>query len=220
MKNFFSIVLVLLLNTLYSQSSETSFQMRTTNSDGEYLKYSEISGTPYLDKNFVVGKAACCSETMPMRYDIYANQIEYKKDDKVYILLKEEPYSKIFFKDSGTTFVLADIDKNGTPIYLVLLNEGKEASLLKKLGVKIETSKGGGNGLSGRKGESSSFVLTAPVYYLKIKDNYHPIKSLKDISDLFPQKTESNSSYLKANKVKFNREESLIKFISFLNGNL
>lgn len=219
MRSYFVFILILSSGIFYSQNTETSFQMTTSKTDGEFLKYSEITGTPYLNKEFAPGKAACCNETMPMRYDLYADQIEYSKEGKIYILLKQEPYSRILFKDSGTTLILADADQNGTPVYLVLLNEGKEVSLLKKLSAKIETSQSNGNGLSGRRSETSSFALNAPSYYLKVNNAYHPIKSTKDVSDLFPGKEDAIKAYLKANKVKFNKEESLIKFVGFLNGN-
>lgn len=226
MKKTISLILLISINFYYSQSVHEgiNYQLSTTGSRGEFLKYSEIQGSPYLTKDFVVAKAACCKEVLPMRYDTYADQIEYQKDGTVYILAKQEPYTKIIFKDSNTTLALESVDKNSDLRYLILLVDGKN-SLLKKVGSKIEkasemiTLNKNPSAFSAKdNSKSSTFKATEPVYYLKTaKGNISEIKDKGDVLALYPDKTNELNTFFKSNKVKFNKEESLIKLVTFIN---
>lgn len=216
MKNLTTILLCALSSiSVYSQ--ETSYQMTTTSTKEEFLKYSEINGSPYLDADFKLAKATCCNETLPMRYNTYADEIEYKKDGMVYILQKGLPYSKIQFSDSKQTIVLETV--NNTPEYFILSADGKN-QLLKKVSSKIQkplqTTKKPASFVE--KDDKSSFIKNDPVYYIKTEKNlYKAIKSKKDVLDLYPDKVNELDKFFDINRIKFNKEESLVKLVSFLN---
>ncbi|MCD0480763.1 hypothetical protein LPB90_20155 [Chryseobacterium sp. LC2016-29] len=226
MKKYTSLLFLGITNFLFAQqilaftkNKEFVYHTNITATTDSYMSYSEISGSPYLNKDFVNGHADCCKEHIPMRYDTYADQIEYKKGGKIYILLKEAPYSKIFLADINTTLVLEDINKNNKPHYFVLLTEGK-ISLLKQISSKIESSINNTQKFSSSQ-KTTSFHQTEPKYYLKSQiDNgstYLNVKSLKDIINIYPDKNNDIKSYIKYNKTKFTNEESLVKLIDFIN---
>ncbi len=203
-------------------AQELAYQFRSKDSNNEELKYSEIKGSPYLDKNFVKAKATCCNETLPMRYDIYADQIEYQKDGIVYVLLKQSPYFKIEFQNN-TTLVLDEIPGTSGLQYSVLLVDGKN-SLLKKLGYKIETSSGdmptlnkNPGAFSANSDKSSNFKAVTPIFYLKTDKGIIELKSKKDLYDLYPNSTSELDKFFDSNKIKFNKEDGLIKLVNFLN---
>jgi hypothetical protein len=224
MKKTISLIILITINFYYSQSVHEgiNYQLSTTGTGGEFLKYSEIQGSPYLTKDFVVAKAACCKEVLPMRYDTYADQIEYSKDGAVYILTKQEPYTKIIFKDSNTTLLLENVNKSSEPKYFVLLADGKN-SLLKKVGSVIEknsttTPLNRNPAAYSVKDNKASFKTINPVYYLKTdKGIISEIKDKGDVLAVYPDKTNELNTYFKSNKVKFNKEDSLIKLVIFIN---
>lgn len=215
MKNITTAFLVFLMSFCYSQQ-EVSYQMNTSATKGEALKYSDIKGTPYLNVNFSPAKAACCNEVMPMRYDTYMDEIEYTKDNTVYTLLKESPYTRIEFTSPKVILSLENIDHK--PGYYIVLADGKN-SLLKKIATKIEAPSGNKNPVSfAGKDTNSSFRREEPAYYVKTeKGTYRLIKNKKDILNLYPDKTAELNSFFDSNKIKFNKEDSLIKVVDFLN---
>jgi hypothetical protein len=215
MKNITTAFLIFLISFCYAQQ-EVSYQMNTTATKEETLKYSEIKGSPYLNDSFSPAKATCCNEIMPMRYDTYTDEIEYKKEGTVYTLLKESPYTKIEFTSPKVVLTLEDIDHK--PGYFILLADGKN-SLLKKITTKIESPSGNKNPVSfASKDTNSNFRRDEPIYYVKTeKGTYKLLKNKKDILDLYPDKTTELNSFFDSNKIKFNKEESLIKLVNFLN---
>lgn len=223
-KTIFLILLIITINLSYSQSVHEgiNYQLSTTGTKGEFLKYSEIQGSPYLNKDFAFAKAVCCKEVLPMRYDTYADQIEYQKGGTVYILSKQEPYTKIIFKDSNTTLTLENVDKNGDLKYFVILVDGKN-SLLKKVSSVIEKSSDTSPlnrnpvGYSAKDSKNAAFRVINPVYYLKTSTGINEIKDRGDILDIFPNKVNELNAFFKSNKIKFNKDESLIKLVTFIN---
>jgi RecG-like helicase len=220
MKNY-CFFLLLLANLAYAQpmmaftkNKEVSFQFTKSATSDENLKYSEIQGTPYFPNNFILGKAMCCNETVPMRYDMYSDQIEYNKDGTTFILEKKEPYTKIIFNDSKTTLVLENI--NNTPHYFILLADGNN-SLLKKASVKIQSAMKSSTALVNNE-HPAYFQSNAPVYYIKTPNKEcQLIKNTNDILEIFPEKKDEIKTFLKSNKIKFSKEEDLISVINFVN---
>lgn len=199
----------------FTRNKETSLQFTKTASADEFLNYSEVNGTPYYNQEFSIAKAACCSEKTPMRYDEYADQIEYQKDGTVYILEKGQPYSKIEFLDSKLTLVLGTFDDK--PEYFIELADGKN-SLLKKVSKKIETVAGKKVIFEKKPTTSTVFKENLPKYFIKTdKDVYQLIRSKSDILDLYPEKSTELRAFINSNKIKFSKEEDLVKVVNFIN---
>jgi len=218
MKNISIILLLFSISFCYSQ--RPGIALETTDHTGtkeEVLNYDAIGGTPFLNNNFIPAKAVCCNETAPMRYDMYADEIQYKKGDVIFTLLKEEPYSKIVFTNPNTTIVLADVDKNNHPSYYIALVDGKN-SLLKKVIITIQSDSDTKKTGFGKKDQSSSFKENQTLYYIKTEKNtYRLLKNKKDILDLYPEKSRELNNFFDSNSIRFNKDESLIKLVNFIN---
>lgn len=186
-----------------------------TGSKGEALNYESIQGSPFLYKDFASAKALCCNEIAPMRYDSYSDEVQYKKDNVVYILLKENPYNRIEFLDSKTILVLESVDNESK--YFIEVVSGKNL-LLKKISTKIVANSDPKKTGFGKKDETATFVENEPSFYLKSANGkIKLIKSKKDVLDLYPEKNKELNDFLTVTKIKFNKEESLAKVVNFLN---
>ena len=62
-------------------------------SSGKTLNYDDIPGTTYPDKDFMKAKiSGTTDEQVPIRYNSYNDEIEFKKEDKVLALPKKTEY--------------------------------------------------------------------------------------------------------------------------------
>src|SRR5436190_353380 len=67
-----------------------------------------VEGTAYLNENFEAGDVQTGQgnfKTVPMRYDIFHDQIEFKQNDNVYILDPDPNIVKITLSDHGVMVV-------------------------------------------------------------------------------------------------------------------
>ncbi len=75
---------------------------------------------------------------------------------------------------------------------------------------------------------SNSFSEDKPAYFLNIDPFYYiktekgfikEPKGPKDVISQIPEKADQLTSFFKSNKIRFNKEEDLIKLTNFLNQN-
>lgn len=93
-------------------------------SDGKTLKYEDIKGTPYANNSFRIAKLSENYEEIPVRYNSYKDEIEFKKGEDIQVLPKQKEYSRISIKSPVETIVFLDTndDLKG---YFVELVSGK-----------------------------------------------------------------------------------------------
>ncbi|MBK1894404.1 hypothetical protein [Chryseobacterium paridis] len=198
-------------NTLGSQA--VFYNLR---SGGKVLSYDDILGSPYPNKNFSNAKISGVLEQTLVRYNSYNDEIEFKKEDNVLALPKRPEYSKIEINSPKATLVLLDTadDLSG---YFFELVSGK-ISLYKKVKTKFTDIIPAPNGYASDK--PATFKTLDPIYYIKTEKSFiKKPKNQKDITEQFPDKNESLASFFKSNKIKFDKEEDLIKLVNFLNQN-
>ena len=96
----------------------------------------KVVGTPYLSEDFVIGDVYDNKGKyagVPMRYNIYEDQIEFKQNGQLYIL---DPQPKIKKVDlDHRTFVVSQYEYRGKtrPGYFFLLDSGKVILMSKKV---------------------------------------------------------------------------------------
>lgn len=185
-------------------------------SENKPMKYEDISGSPYIDKNFYDAKVADNYEKISVRYNSYKDEVEFQKNGSPLILPKESQFSRIEISSPKQTLVLLDTgdDLSG---YFFELASGKNA-LYKKIKTKfIDAAPAANSYASGR---PASFKLQQPVYYIKTEKGFiKKPKNQKDIIEQFSDKKDTLNAFFKSNKIKFDKEEDLIKLINFLNQN-
>jgi hypothetical protein len=91
------------------------------------MQYKDIDGTPYLSESFSQGilymKAEIALEG-EFRFDIYANQIEFRKDEHTYTIGQPDSIERLVMGDMTLmyqTYIDEGVEKSG---YFILLAEG------------------------------------------------------------------------------------------------
>ncbi len=210
---------------VYSQANTISTNMAGGTRDifyniksegaGRMLNYDEITGSPYLDKNFSVAKLADNYEKAPVRYSTLKDEIEFQKDGKTMVLPNEDQFSRVEIISPKTVLVRLDTgdDLKG---YFFELVQGKY-SLYKKIKTKFIDVVPATNSYATDR--PASFKTLDPVYYIKIgeKEYIKKPKNQKEIIAQIPDKKAAIEEFVKSNKIKFNKEEDLIRLVDFLN---
>ncbi|MFZ4930773.1 hypothetical protein [Chryseobacterium sp. Mn2064] len=184
---------------------------------GKTLKYEDIPGaSPYLNKEFANAKVAANYEQVPVRYNSYSDEIEFKKNNEVQVLPKTSDFSRIEIASPKQTIVLLETsdDLNG---YFIELVNGKN-SLYKKVKTKFTDVVPAANSYASER--PANFRTLDPVYYIKTDKGFiKKPRNQKEIIEQFPDKKDNLTAFFKSNKIKFDKDEDLIKLVTFLNQN-
>lgn len=177
------------------------------------LPYEDIKGSPYYKKDFETAKIVKDYNTL-VRYNIYTDEVEFQKDGQTFILPKEEKLSYIYFLASKENLKFLNTNDQLSGYFFELVS-GK-FMLYKKLKIIFIDLVKASSGY--KEDEPASFQILDPKYYIKTERGY--IKNPKnptDVIEQIPEKKEELNSFFKSNKIKFNKEEDLIKLVNFLN---
>ncbi|AZA81742.1 hypothetical protein C1637_03965 [Chryseobacterium lactis] len=198
-------------------SSNQGIYYTLQSASGKTLSYDDILGTPYPDKNFVKSKISGTSDQQTLvRYNSYNDEIEFKKDDKVLALPKSQEYGRIEIASPKQTLVLLDTSDELSGYFYELAN-GKN-TLYKKVKTRFIDFVPAPNGYASDK--PATFKTLDPVYYIKTEKGFiKKPKNQKEIIEQFSDKKEPLTTFFKSNKIKFDKDEDLIKLVTFLNQN-
>ncbi|WP_276965365.1 hypothetical protein [Chryseobacterium sp.] len=184
---------------------------------GKTFKYDEIAGdSPYIGKEFSDAKIAVNYEQLPIRYNSYTDEIEFKKNGNVQKKKKTTDFSRIEVLSPRQVIVLLDTSDNLNGYFFELIN-GKN-NLYKKIKTKFTDVVPAANSYASER--PANFRTLPPVYYIKTQNGFiKKPKNQKDIINQFPDKKDSLTTFFKSNKIKFDKDEDLIKLVTFLNEN-
>lgn len=226
MKSIFS-SLVILFATSYMQAQQVSVAemarmarfdkvIDELNNGPKKLNYSEVSGSPYYYKNFVAAKLVSKETIIPIRYNTLNDIVEFLNFQDVYELPKNQDFGSFIFETTKEKLVLIDTFDQYSG-YFFEINSGKN-KLLKKIITVFKPEVPAPNTLIS--GTPPKFETLAPLYFIKTQ-NDQIIKiprTTKEFLDQYPENREKINDFIKSNKIKLNREDDLIKLVSFLNG--
>ncbi|AKH96013.1 hypothetical protein CMU89_13175 [Elizabethkingia anophelis] len=169
------------------------------NSSGE-----NVSGTPYLTNDYIVTKISSLDSSISARYNIYKDEVEFKKNNNIYLVPKTDSYSKISFSN-GTNLTL--INNN---YYIINFQQGKNMILKKE---KIKYNPAIEAKSSYQEAKPASYVKTNPQFFINTDSG--PIEITKDnLIKSFPNK--DIKSFLNKNKLNLKNENELIKLGQFI----
>ena len=189
------------------------FGVKSENS-GRALKYDEVIGSPYYTTEFHSAKVAENFDKVPVRYNSYKDEIEFQKEGKPLVLPKEDVYSRVEISSPKSTLVLVKTNDDLDGYFFELVN-GKN-KLYKKVKTKFNDAIPAANSYASDK--AAFFKNLDPVYYIQTEHGFiKKPKKLKEILEFFPAKKEAIETYAKSNDIKFNKEENLVKLVTFLN---
>ncbi|AZA72824.1 hypothetical protein [Chryseobacterium indoltheticum] len=217
-KIIFSCLVLIFTNTFAqgtvgTPTTEGFLEKVFINGLGTSYKYEEISGSAYINKNFQTSIIAKDYAPIEARYNTYADQIEFQQNNNIYILPKEDKFSRIKFSKSNEILVLLTInEKLG---YFFELYKADSRSLLKKVSTKVNVPEKSKNSYASD--DTSPSFVTTNTYFIGIGENFFEVPNKrKRIYDLFPEKKKELESKVKLNNIDINSDAGLIKLLTFL----
>lgn len=205
---------MLMGKTDIAEGSAFSNRIRSENSGGT-LTYDDIVGSPYLNKMFADAKIAENYEKVSVRYNSYADQVEFERDGQTLVLPKESKFSRIEILSPKQTIVLLETNDEFSG-YFFEVAAGPKYSLYKKLKTKFVDAVPANSSYTSDK--PANFKLLDPVYYIKTDKGFiKKPRNQKDLISQLPELKDSLTEFFKSNKIKFDKEEDLVKLVKFLN---
>jgi hypothetical protein len=220
---FFKLIIVL----LFVSSAATAQQLIARDlKDNLFVKasgpsdqtYENIEGSPFLNETFVAGEIITSNlkfVDIPMRYNIFSDQIEFKQNNSSYILAPEARIKQVHIGDH--VFVAEEHQVKGKLKlgFLTLLDSGKEVLMAKKIvNYNPKTEPTALDPLS----HPAKFTRSQDVYFYKIGNTpVNQISSLKDLIKNLPGKQEEVTEFAKKEKISIKKEDELLKLVRFYN---
>lgn len=235
MKNrfvFFLLIIAVSPNILNSQSTlgDDGFgivrefqQFQTTMGKtiiNAHLRYDNISGTPYLNNDFMkcelITHDSVKYVNVNLRYNIYTDEMEFEIGDEFRSIANPENF-RYFFIDNDV-FIYQPIQRTVSGIksgYFLLLISG-EATLYKRLSVIFEPAV---EPQAYAAAKPPRFTKKADTYFIRFKGSLPVELSLtrRRILDAFPYKKSELESFISKNRLNFRKEEDLIHLVAFYN---
>lgn len=217
-KILFTLIFCLSSSSLFSQidAPEEYYYKFYNRTKKTHLDYNEIEGSPYLEKEFKAGKVVFNDgkilDSILLRYDWYAKEVEVLKNDEIFSLPR----------DTKINHIVIDSTKY-TPFYLVNSKEGYAIELksdntriFKTQPIQFNQPTKATNGYVEDK--PAYFKWIKPYYYIVFKNN--SMKKIdidkKKIVKSFPAEYQSQlSKYIKEEKLSVKKDRDLIKLIDY-----
>jgi len=189
------------------------------NPDFNKLELKKIEGSPYLNKDFVLAEISGVPQKILVRYNILNDLIEVQFDNKQnYNLTKEEPYSTISpINQSNKIKLLRYINKEGEIFgYLTEIYVSDKLVVYRKDQVKLQKAK---EAISTyHEASPAKFIKLNPEFYWNLHNNKITLipKNKKSLIELFPNKKENITNFIKENKIDFDDEKGIIELSKFV----
>lgn len=178
-------------------------------------EYQAIEGSPYLNSEFIDGVIYLKDTTsykLPLRYDIYANEMEYQLKGVNYVVGNPQFLKKVLLGESVFLY-LPFIQKGG---YFELLESGK-CFLVQKRSVQFKPAEGPKpiEGIS----TPAKFIREPDIFYIGVKDlKTIEITNMKSVINALQDQKLKIESFIKTEKIKRTTRENLIKIAKYYNG--
>lgn len=196
------------LSSFYEQVKKAHYE------NGVLVEHVNYKGSPYLNEKFQAGEVITnqnmAFKNLLLRYDIYNDQIEFKKDSEILIVPKNNFVIKAVMAQD--TFILLP-HANGTTGFYQQVHINK-TSLLKKYSVDFNPAQ---KPQAYQDAKPAEYVRKSDDFYLLLSDrSVHKISGLKSIIELFPQKDKEIKDFVKTNKLNVKKETALIKLTDYI----
>lgn len=167
----------------------------------------------YLTKAYNSALIDKFTTTAFLRYNMYNDQMEFVKDEKIYYMKKEEG-RKVRFTTLNTTYKVYEL--YGDLQFMLVKAEGSNGSLLVKQSVRFIKPEKATSQYT--KAKEADFKRRKDEYYLSIGDKVVKIPSKKkSVPGVFGDKSSQIKDYMKKNKIKPGRVEDLKKLVDYFN---
>lgn len=193
-----------------------SVMLRKSNQISPVLTEKQISGSPYLTKQFITGTIIRTDGTtindIPLRYNIYDRTMQFKRGGTILYIVETHNIKQIILNNKCFIYAPYNAAKKIRLSYFQVLNEGK-FQLLKMYNV-IYTKSGENLGIR----DSSRFEPSSPSYYLRYSDGIaNLITSQKKLIKLLQPIPEKIIDYIRENNININDEKEMIDLLKYTN---
>lgn len=177
-------------------------------------------GTPYLNEDFIYGEILSCNHrqysNLPLRYNIYSDEIEYKHLETNRIFAFHPDTVFICITISEDTFIVSHIDAEGISkdgFFNRLVNGN--TSLLVKYNMDFKEAQAA----STHKIEMPALYVRKPNEYYFTKDGSIPIKikNVKKLIEILGDHSDELTAYSKSKKISGKHQEDLRQLIVYYN---
>jgi hypothetical protein len=180
------------------------------------VDYKYVQGSCYFNENFIDGRIILnTGQTFegPIRYDIFADQIEFKNQANEIFTVQNSQVIRTVYLDSLKFNYFEPGDFENVKGFYELLVLGNY-SLYRKYQILLKNPEAAG---PGKYSLAALFIPLDSKYYIMDPDaNFREITNKKDL--LLPDRDVAVlEKFIKAGKIKTQKENDLIRFTEFLN---
>lgn len=185
------------------------------------VKYDEIKGSPYIFPAFK--QATIITQKgenvkLPVRYDLYANEMEVKNESGIYSIAQPE-IIKLIITDSIKLIYssyknASGQDESRKHSYFILRSDGKCMFLIKKE-LRLQDSE---KPKLYQDAKPAEFIFLKDSYFFKIGDNDAVrINNKNDALEIMADKESQIGAFIKENRINPGKAEDLEKLTEYYN---
>ena len=218
-----SLLIAAFVNTaIIAQTNQPYTSTNNATSTGYYFKTpqmdaNDVQGSMYFIDAFMPAKIECLKEIIPpLRYNAYKDEIEFKKDNELYYIVKTDScdvmidnrrYRHVYYQENNET----------TKGYLLVLSSDLKAKHLLFRKDKIRYNPPVLAATSYQTDKPASLTKEDPVYFLSTSLGILQMpRKKKELLTLFPEKVSQIEQFLKEKKISFNDENDLLLLTAYL----
>ena len=210
------ILILISLNT-FSQLTDpflNSYSIYKSYHPEKAKEYKDVDGSPYLNEEFIDGviyMRDTLTIKLPLRYNIYTDEMEYQLKGINFVVANPQDVSKIVIGKS--VFVYQPYIKNGG--YFELFESGK-CLLVQKKSVAFKPAEGP-KAITGAP-TPAQFLRKSDSYYLvKDKSQVVRIENLKSLLKALEDQKDKMDAFVNQQQIKNIRKENIIKMVKYYN---
>lgn len=180
----------------------------------------EYDGSPYENDEFVKGSLVTTAEVeykdIPLRLNIYNNNLEYQQEGQAYELTSVDLFKYFMIGDAKFEYLPYSDGKKIDKAFFKVVEEG-QANLLLKPVVKFDEPK---LAAPYQDAKPATFNRVSDQVYIKVGEAEAKLASnKKSIEEIFSDKKEAITKFLSGNKIKYNNVDDMIKLVKYYNLN-
>jgi hypothetical protein len=182
--------------------------------------FSEVDGTPYIFKNFVLSEIEGVKNKMMLRYNAYDDVIELEKSvGQVFTVSKDFAYGVIYMSyDRKKLRLISTVNKKNEPVlnYAFELVNNEKLALLRRDKIELKEAKLARNSFEFNTKAKFTDIKSSYLLEFKDKKTFESLDSKSKLLELYPAHNNEIKAFLKENKIDFSKESDLLQTTQFL----
>lgn len=213
-------MMMLGLQTLSAQVMNVNGVDTFFNLDNDVSKESdlpaEVLRKKYLTEGFKPARIGTQNKVFFLRYNIFANQMEFAKDAGVYYMRKS-PGTRVHFRTLNATFECFSFEGKDRFFQVYDKNDASKLRLLTKQSVRFTKAEKALHGYDVDK--PAKYTRRKDEQFFALNNEIVPVpRKKKDFYAFFKSSAKEVKDYMKKEKLGYKKPEDLVKIVVFYNG--